>query len=118
MTSNSEYMKIEQLVIKSWNIEQQMIVYQILTPIPSVGVRQDFLSTTLSNIFLEDIIIDTHEKHQGTVIIEGRSITNFRCSWSGWQRKRIWQSSEETAQNTPQEFHGDPCEKKYQKKKK
>ena len=37
-----------------------------------------FISPTLFNIFLERIITDALEDHEGTVIIEGRAITNPR----------------------------------------
>ena len=45
----------------------------------TVGVRQGcLLSPTLSNIFLERIMTDALENHQGTVSIGGRKITNLR----------------------------------------
>ena len=45
----------------------------------TVGARQGFLlSPTFFNIFLERVMTDALEDHEGTVSIEGRTITNLR----------------------------------------
>ena len=48
----------------------------------TVGVRQGcLLSLTLFNIFLERIMADALEDHEGTVNIEDRTITNLRFAY-------------------------------------
>ena len=62
----------------------------------TVGVRHEcLLSHTLFNIFLERIMTDTSEDHEGTVSIGGRTITNLHfaddISGSQQERKKNWQ---------------------------
>ena len=48
----------------------------------TVGVRQScLLSPTLSNIFLEKIMTDALQNHEGTVKVGGRIITNLRFAY-------------------------------------
>ena len=54
----------------------------------TVGVRQGYLlSQTLFNIFLERIMCEALDDHEGSVSIGGRLITNFRKSRRG---RRGW----------------------------
>ena len=46
----------------------------------AVGVRQGCFSPTLFNIFLERIMTDTLDDHEGTASIGGRTITNLRSA--------------------------------------
>ena len=47
----------------------------------TVGVRRAcLLSSTLFNIFLERVMTDASEDHEGTVSIGGRTITNLRLA--------------------------------------
>ena len=69
----------------------------------TVGVRQGcLLSPTLSNIFLERIMSDALEEHDGKVSIGGRNITNLRfCRWhrcSSWGRAGTRSSSRKSRQ--------------------
>ena len=64
----------------------------------TVGVRPGFLlSSTLFNIFLERIMTDALEDHEGTVSIGGRTITNLRLAddidgLAGEEEEPAWRS--------------------------
>ena len=68
----------------------------------TVGVRQGcLLSSTLFNIFLERIMSDALEEHDGKVSIGGRNIRNI-CRWhrcSSWGRAGAWSPSRKSRQN-------------------
>ena len=61
----------------------------------TVGVRQGCLiSPTLFNTFLERILTDALEEHEGAVSIGGRTITNLRSADdinAKQERKKNWQ---------------------------
>ena len=57
----------------------------------TVGVRQGcLLSPTLLKIFLEMIVTDALEDHEGTVSIGGRKIINFRFADDMTRLKPVW----------------------------
>ena len=64
----------------------------------TVGVRQGcLLSPTLFNIFLERMMTDALEDHEGTVSIRGRTITNFHFAddidgLAGEEEELHWQN--------------------------
>ena len=66
------YNKVTSAVLFNSNIENWFRT--------TAGVRQGCpLSFTLFNIFLERIMTDALEDHEGAVSIGGRTITNLRC---------------------------------------
>ena len=68
---------IEQLYDKATNaVQMNGIIGEWFRT--TVGVRQGCLSPTLFNIFLERIMSDALEEHDGKVSIGGRNITNLR----------------------------------------
>ena len=64
----------------------------ILPPIwPLSSTYEDIcpvISPTLFYIYLERIMTDALEDHEGTVIIEGRTITNLPFKWHWWFSRR------------------------------
>ena len=61
----------------------------------TIGVRQGcLLSLTLFNIYLERIMTDALEDHEGTVSIGGRTVTSlcFADDIDGSAREKNWQN--------------------------
>ena len=77
MTNNTSGINTE-IKVNGQKLETVKSFKYLGSVITDEGSKPEILSPTLFNIFLERIMTDALEDHEGTVSIGGRTITNLR----------------------------------------